>query len=273
MVTGHRWQQIVPASELRICGDRDSKGVEARRLQNSSCGVALVDLTEEGSEDIERSGIAEKRRERVANPCRELSRHGRKQPGESRVNCRRAEQWGPRRGRPRAFERLLALARDDEIVLHGKNIGNPVGTNVRKVLIGFVIHYTFQRYVPILYYDVNGRHGLNGITRERGLSINGAVHRPAELVIERRGGKNLDIVHHRGDSLDALHRSPGIRLQNRPGHLTVKSHRVAVYSISKIVEHGIPRQQDELVPHLFRKFFPLRRFAALFLLIRRLVAL
>src|SRR5260370_40725660 len=106
MVTGHRWQQIVPASERRICGDRDSKGVEARRLQNSSCGGAFVDLTEEGSEDIERSGIAERHRARVANTCRELSRHGRKQRGESRVNCRTAEHWGPRKGRPRACEKL-----------------------------------------------------------------------------------------------------------------------------------------------------------------------
>src|SRR5260370_14508820 len=112
MVSGHRWQQIVPTSERRICGHRDSKGVEARRVQNSACGGAFVDLTEEGSEDIERSGIAERHRERVANTCRELSRHGRKQRGESRGERRRAEPWRPRMGRPRAFERLLALARD-----------------------------------------------------------------------------------------------------------------------------------------------------------------
>src|SRR5260370_15114782 len=97
---------MVRRSERRIWGDRDSKGVEARGVQNSACGDALVDFTEEGSEDIERSGIAERHRERVANPCRELSRHSGKKRGEFRGNCRRAEQSGPRSARPRAFEKI-----------------------------------------------------------------------------------------------------------------------------------------------------------------------
>src|SRR5258708_3899994 len=116
---------------------------------------------------------------------------------------------------------LLTVACDNEIVLHRKYIGNPVGTKVRKVFIGFVIHHTFQRDVATLHDDMDGWHRLNRVAREGGIPIDGAIDGRAGLVIHRRGRRHLGRVRHRRHSLNALYGGLGIGLQAWPGHLAV----------------------------------------------------
>jgi hypothetical protein len=150
-----------------------------------------------------------------------------------------------------------------------KYVGNCAGTKVRQILVGFVVHHSFQRNVAIFYDDMDGRHGLKSVAREGGVAVDCAVNRTANLVIHRREWKNLDVVHHGGDSLDAFHGGLGVRLQCWSGHLAVKNYLVALDLIREIVENGIPRQHHQLVPHFFRQFFTILCFAALFLLFLR----
>ncbi|OLC99734.1 MAG: hypothetical protein AUH86_01760 [Acidobacteria bacterium 13_1_40CM_4_58_4] len=58
----------------------------------------------------------------------------------------------------------------------------------------------------LFHDDVNRRHRLNRIPLQACLTVNCAEKRAAELIVHRRERKNLNIVHHRRNSFDTLHR-------------------------------------------------------------------
>src|SRR2546421_12221537 len=47
-------------------------------------------------------------------------------------------------------------------------------TNTRNILFHFVIHHALERYMTVIHDDVYGRHCLDGITREYGITEDGA---------------------------------------------------------------------------------------------------
>src|SRR5260370_885209 len=210
----------------------------------------------------------------MRSTCRGSSKHSRKQRGGYHVNCRKAQQPGPPSARSRAFERsrvlerLLAVAWRDQIVLHRKNVGNLVGAQARDIFISFVVHHALQRDVAILHDDMDGGHGLNGVAREGGVAINGAVQGAAELVIHRGNRKHLDVIHNRGHSLNALYGGLGVGFQRWPSYLSIESYLIALHLVPEIVEHGIPRQHNELVPDFLVKVLSGLWFALFFLIPR-----
>src|SRR6267143_868394 len=98
---------------------------------------------------------------------------------------------------------MLSVA-DDQVVFHGKNIRDLVGSNAGEILVRLAVDCAFQSDITVFDDDMNGRHGLNGIAREARIAIDRAVKCAAKLIIHRRRRQNLDVVHYRGNSFNAF---------------------------------------------------------------------
>src|SRR5437868_8500722 len=74
---------------------------------------------------------------------------------------------------------------DDQVVSHGKNIGNAAGPDIRKIFIGFRVDRAFECHVPIFDDDVNGRERRHSVPRQSSIAIECTEHSAADAIVHR----------------------------------------------------------------------------------------
>ena len=77
---------------------------------------------------------------------------------------------------------LLALFGDSQVIGYRENSRNCVRPDIRDVFVGFVIHHAYQRYVPVIHDDVNGRLRAHRIAVQACKAINRTVLRSPDAV-------------------------------------------------------------------------------------------
>src|ERR1700735_4167205 len=80
----------------------------------------------------------------------------------------------------------LALFGNAEVVGHGENSRYSVCTNVRHILVAFVIHHAGERYMPVVDDDMDRRLSTHSVPIQSSKSVNGAILRQSDAIIKTR---------------------------------------------------------------------------------------
>src|SRR5208283_1581531 len=105
----------------------------------------------------------------------------------------------------------------------------------------------FEGDPAVLQHDVNRGNLGNGVTLQRGVLEDGAVHRPACVVVGGRFGQHFYLVVHGGDTFDAFYGRFGVGPQGGPQHLAAEGDFVAVQRKRDVVEHGVEGKHQQLM--------------------------
>ena len=139
---------------------------------------------------------------------------------------------------------------DSQVIRHREHSGDSIRRQSGHIPIRLVRHHSLQSDVSAVHNDVNLRHDAHGVATELRLRVNGPVLSPTNLIVKRRHGQDLNVIHNACYAFDALHCSFSIGLRNIGDNLSLQGHVAAIDLVLQIVKHSVPGQHRQLVVYL-----------------------